>query len=479
MKGNILLFLLLLKLNISFDYWLSFESLTYFNSKYDLNIENINNNFNYNKLSYTGSIEDYETILNNTNDNYESIKEENHPLVSITNSCSFENIKYFSIETIFIIDKNCTSNNSNYLNYSDYILCSLKMDNNYLDVIKNDIFFYVKIGKIPNVYIYLLILIILLFNLISNIIGFCIIRKKIKKINIMHFLPIYSSLYLYYYNFMMVLNGLNFLIFGLGHPIFDIVCEYFILFIKSLIKSHFYSSIILILQGWMIIDFDVGLKFEKYFLGLIMYELLVPLIFNISLYYITIISKLTFIFSKSVLEQILILSFIIYCTKIKLIPLYKQMNHERRIGSNLVDCLEFKFKKLFRIYLVVGIFSIIILISPFIEYQIINIYFYGHFYHNIFNSVYWHFLCAALNFIFISKRLPLNYKENIIYNYNQILFYYIIDIDEGKNKNKLNISNLNLKNLKEENYPIVFINPFTSLKDKLLFDKIYIGSTEK
>ena len=50
--------------DVSFDYWLSLESLTYFNSKYDLNIENINNNFNYNKLSYTGSIEDYEKILN-------------------------------------------------------------------------------------------------------------------------------------------------------------------------------------------------------------------------------------------------------------------------------------------------------------------------------------------------------------------------------------------------------------------------------
>ena len=98
------------------------ESLTSFNKKYDLNIEKTNNNFSYNKLSYIGSIEDYETILNDVKDNYERIKEENHPLVSITNSCSFENIKYFSTETIFIMDTNCTNNSYNYyLNYSDYI----------------------------------------------------------------------------------------------------------------------------------------------------------------------------------------------------------------------------------------------------------------------------------------------------------------------------------------------------------------------
>ena len=98
------------------------------------------------------------------------------------------------------------------------------------------------------------------------------------------------------------------------------------------------------------------------------------------------------------------------------------MNYELRIASNLFECLEFKFKKIFKIYLVIGIISIIKLISPFIEYQLINIYFYAHYYHNVFNSVYWLILCAVFNCIVISKTLPLHYYENIIYDYKDYLF---------------------------------------------------------
>jgi hypothetical protein len=90
MKENFVIILLLLKLIISSDYYLSLESITSFNAKYDLDIKNMKEDLINNKMSYTSIIEDYEKILNDAKDNYLNIKEENHPLVSITDSCSFE-----------------------------------------------------------------------------------------------------------------------------------------------------------------------------------------------------------------------------------------------------------------------------------------------------------------------------------------------------------------------------------------------------
>jgi len=426
-----------------------------------------------NRFSYTGAIEDYEKILNDAKDNYERIKEDNHPLVSITDSCSFENIEYFSTETIFIIDANCSYNS--YSNYSDYNFFSLAMDYNFLNVLKNDKFFYVKIGKKSDEFMVLFIIAVFCFNLIPHNICYCIIRRKIRKIFLLNRLPIYHFISSFYYLFLCFFNCFYIFILALSNPVYDIVIEYTFLFAKSFVKSFFYCEMIFILQGWNIIDFK-GIKRKKYIISIVLYELLVPTIFNLSLYFINLISKLTFYFLKCIIELILILAFIIYNIKTKLIPLYKQIDYERIKRSNLIECLKFKFKKLLRIYLVISIFCILILFTLFIEYQTIHIYIHDHYYHIIFISIYYCIVCAALNFTFISKRLPLNYFEAIIYDYKEY-YYLIADISDrdNKNKNNLNISNLNLKNITNEKYPIVFINPFTSSKDKYLINKIHLG----
>ena len=253
------------------------------------------------------------------------------------------------------------------------------------------------------------------------------------------------------------------------------------LFLKSFSKGFLFAYILLILKGWMIIDFTEGTKFKKYLKYLFLYDFVISIIFNLSFYFVVITSKLYLFYFKSGLEQIALFSYIIFCTKIKLIPLYKQMKYEERKRSNLIECLTFKYTKLKRIYLLFGIFSIIIFISPFIEYQILSIYFYNYFYHYVFISLYELTSCTFLNFIFISKTLPLYYFNEIIYNYREILCL-LAEIFEGDDKNKNNISNLTsdeLKNsLKKEKYPILFINPFSSGKDPLLFNKIHLGFSQ-
>lgn len=279
----------------------------------------------------------------------------------------------------------------------------------------------------------------------------------------------------------MGVNGFNLFLILLGSSTLDLVFEYMFLFLKSFSKGFLFAYILLILKGWMIIDFTEGTKFKKYLKYLFLYDFVISIIFNLSFYFVVITSKLYLFYFKSGLEQIALFSYIIFCTKIKLIPLYKQMKYEERKRSNLIECLTFKYTKLKRIYLLFGIFSIIIFISPFIEYQILSIYFYNYFYHYVFISLYELTFCTFLNFIFISKTLPLYYFNEIIYNYREILCL-LAEIFEGDDKNKNNISNLTsdeLKNsLKKEKYPILFINPFSSGKDPLLFNKIHLGFSQ-
>ena len=474
MKENFMIIFLLLKLIISADYYLSLESITSFNAKYDLDIKNMKEDLINNKMSYTGIIEDYEKILIDSKDNYLNIKKEKHPIVSITDSCSFENIEYFSTDTIFIIDTKCATNDI-YLNYSDYIFYSLNMDDRYLKVLKKDKYLFVKIGKGPDSFINLFLGILYGFNLISSIISFQITKRKIKKLEFINRLPIYLFLKMLDF-FIIYFNFFNIFLLFQKDSFFDIIYEYLFLLMKSYLKAFIYVIILLILQGWMTIDFLIVIKFKKYFITLFLYDLLIPVFFNLSLYFIVITSKLNFYFLKNGIEFFLIILFTIYCIKKKLIPLYKQINYERRKRSILVECLEFKYKKLFRIYLFLGIFFILMLIISFIEYQLIHVYFYDYYYHYIFFFLYALILDVFLNVIFYTKKLPLLYYFNIIFNYEEE-FCLIADIAE--HKNELNISNLTSKSLKKEKHPIVFINPFSSEKDKFLSNKISLGFVQK
>ena len=139
----------------------------------------------------------------------------------------------------------------------------------------------------------------------------------------------------------------------------DLLVEYLLLIVQSLYKAYFYASAILILQGWDIIRFDLRKKFKKYFLYFLSYNIGFCCILNLSLYFIHITSKLNLYYFKSDLEQIVFMTFLIYSIYKTLIPLYKQKKYEERLRSNLVDCLTFKYKKLFKVFIFFSICSVL------------------------------------------------------------------------------------------------------------------------
>ena len=74
------------------------------------------------------------------------------------------------------------------------------------------------------------------------------------------------------------------------------------------------------------------------------------------------------------------------------------------------------------------------------------------------------------------------YFDDVVFNYRDKVFLFANISEEKDGIKKLNISNLTANKLKKfskkENYPIVFINPFTSTKNSTFFNKIHIGITQ-
>ena len=281
-------------------------------------------------------------------------------------------------------------------------------------------------------------------------------------------------------------NSISFLFF-MGRDSLDFLSEYVIVFLLALYKGSFYTTAILLLKGWMTTTFiPLGDNFKKYYKRLLLYELVVSLLLHLSIYFINISSKLNLFYIKSELEQIAFLSYIIYCIIKKMIPLYKQMKYEQSIRSDLVKCIRFKFKKLFFTYLLFGIYSLWIMIFPIIEKQLIYSYIYNYHLHYVLQLFIEAIFCIGLNIIFIPKKLPRYFFDEIVYNYRELV-YLEADVYEGDDEEnhlkKLNISKLSFNILKKaskkDNYPIVFINPFASSRDMLLFNHIHIGIPQR
>ena len=169
-----------------------------------------------------------------------------------------------------------------------------------------------------------------------------------------------------------------------------------------------------------------------------------------------------------------------------MVPLYKQLDFEQRIRSDLVECLEFKYKRFFKIFLIFGIHCIWTIINPLIEKNIIYSYLNNYHLHFLFKIFYEGMFCLGLNIIFIPRKLPRYFYDEIIYNYKGLVFLvadvYEGDDEENHNK-KLNISKLSFKDLKKvskkTNFPIILLNPFASSKDQLLINDIHLGIAQK
>ena len=490
MNQNILILcLLLVILNCNDEFYLSIDMLISGSSKYKISLFNKNEEFSDNDLFYSGTSENIETILitsYNKEGKAKTIIEEKHPLVFMLDQCLCEYIKFFSVDTIFIINEKCINKKDN---YSDHTIFLIEDDTNYFKyLIERENFYYVKIGKDLDMDMKIFLYIVIGMTMLASIFLSFIMKRILKNMDednilIINFLICHVSDLLFMAN---IGNCLSFFFF-MGREALDFLSEYIIVFLVALYKGSFYTIAILLLRGWMTTTFiSIGDNFKKYYKRLLIYELLFSLLLQVSVYFINFTSKLNLFYIKTELEQIVFMIYIIYCFIKKLVPLYKQINYEQRINSELVECLTFKYKKLFKIFLIFFIYSLWTIISPLLEKKLIYCYIYNYHLHYILQLFYEVNFCLGINIIFIPKILPRNFFDEIIYNYRGIVVL-IADVyeedDEEYHNKKLNISKLSHNDLKKavkkENYPIVLINPFASSRDQLLFNHIHIGNAQK
>ena len=454
------------------DLYLSVYSITSGNCQLELHASTRERSIN--DFIYTGPFENIEKVLYNSKNNIEKIKNENHPWVFFSNTCNFSDVKYFSNKTIFIISYEC-DNPQFFKNSSYYSFASVSNMKEYLDKADTK-FHYAKVGKEADFKVYLALGIIFVINMIVAIICKIISNKKMRKNILFILLPIYP-LYSILYTMLFVCNMCNLFIIPFGNPTFNIVGEYVILFVHACFKAISFGVIILILQGWMVVNFAGGVEFQRYKYYFLFYDLGFSCILNLSLYFVRITSKLNKYYFKRCLEQVAFMSYLIYSIFKVLIPLYRQMKYEERKGSQLVECMKFKYKRLLQLYIFFGICSILIFVSPFIEKLLIDLYLYDFIFHYTFQVIYEIILCVGVNFIFLSKEFPPYYFEKIIFDYKEISSL-IADFVEDEDKNKFSISKITSANLKtsmKKGYPILFINPFTSTKNLFPNNQLYLG----
>ena len=495
MRQNILiLWLLFVLFKCNEDYYLSLEMLISGSTKYKLNLINKKIGISDNDLFYSGFPEYLEEIFDNSNtkaEKIEAIKEKRCPLVLMFDECLFEYIKYFSTDTIFVIDQKCFKKEIYIENYSDYTIFTIEnRDLIYSTKIlmeENNIY-YIKIGKQMEEHTKIFFYIMIIISAITSIF-LCFIMNRVLKnmdeenILLVNFLIIHLSDLLFMAN---VGSAISFFLF-MGKEALDFLSEYIIVFLLALYKGCFYTTGIILLQGWMTTTFiNLGDKFKKYYKRILIYELIISLLLQLSVYFVNISSKLNFLYIKTGIEEIAFLSFIIYCIINKMVPLYKQLDFEQRIRSDLVECLEFKYRRFFKIFLIFGIHCIWTIINPLIEKNIIYSYLNNYHLHFLFKIFYEGMFCLGLNIIFIPRKLPRYFYDEIIYNYKGLVFLvadvYEEDDEENHNK-KLNISKLSFKDLKKvskkTNFPIILLNPFASSKDQLLINDIHLGIAQK
>ena len=490
MKQNILIIcLLLVLLNCQDKYLLSLDMLLSGSTKYDLNLINRKKDASDSDLFYSGSAEYMDNIIVNAYNKqgkYTTIKEKRHPLVLMLDICLFEYINYFSTDSIFVINHNCNNFKPEYENYTIF---SIVQDANYFKfLLQKSSVYYIKIGreieKNMNIFLYVIIGITVLLNIFLSFIMKRILRNMNENnVLLINYLICNISDLLFMAN---VGNCLSFFFF-MGKQALDFLSEYVVIFLLALYRGSFYTSGILLLKGWMTTTFtSIGDNFKKYYKRLLIYELLVSLLLQLSVYFISLTSKLNLFYFKSGLEEITFMSYIIYCIIKTVLPLYKQINYEQGIRSELVICLKFKLKKLLKIFIVFGLHCIWIMVIPFIDRKLIYHYIYNYHLHFIFQLFYEALFCLGLDIIFIPQELPRFFYDEIVYNYKEIVFLeadiFEEDDEESHNK-KLNISNLTSDDLKKaskkEDYPIILVNPFASSRDQLLFNQIHIGMIQK
>jgi hypothetical protein len=395
------------------------------------------------------------------------------------------NISLFPTDTIFIIEEGialCINNE-----YNNYTLLAI-VNYHYLDFLELKRNYYITIGKKMDDTMNNFLSILVVFSILASILSVYIMNRMVKRIDQDNLLNIHALIIIILY-ILMVMNasiGISFLIFKDKSYMFS--TEYVTILMYSLYKSVFFTTMFIILLGHGTITFDEwGTLFKKLNKKILLYDLIFSIIIEISLYFIYITSKLKLFYIKDLSEYFPLLCFIIYCIFKKLIPFKKQLDYERRMRPNLVECIKFKLKRYFSTIVIMAVYSIFFLISPLIEYKFSYFYLDNYNIHLILQIVYETFFFMLLFRVFYPQNLPGHYLEDVIFTYKTTAVFLakIGDkrSDNLKNDKRFNISKLKYNTLeklsKKQDQPILLMNPFMSSKQNFELKELHIGNVKR
>ena len=233
--------------------------------------------------------------------------------------------------------------------------------------------------------------------------------------------------------------------------------------IYNMYKAYMLLHIIILLNGYSIIHNDYNFKQKfKYGFYIFLYEEISTLIFTYIIFFIPSLDNFYLFFTRNLLENFLLIIYMIKMIKENGYRLYRQYKLERRLRTLLTITYKIKFI----IYLKISIFAFLYFFTS-IVFQIIliaskiNYYTDGFFYFYSIIVGIDAFFALILSIIFFPSKVSIMYYFPVKYDYDSLKF--IAEIKE-ENKNDMNISKLKKKicnKYKEKEYPIVLIGPFS------------------
>ena len=242
----------------------------------------------------------------------------------------------------------------------------------------------------------------------------------------------------------------------------------------SIIKGFYYSSMCFSLSGDMILSFNKNEKiFKKIKKGAIFCSIFLTILIKVFTYFNNLITELNLLYIKSILEHSVLLCCTIYFINKKFLPLYSQVKYEQTIDSELVQCLKFKFQRMLWLNVFMLIYNLFFIVSTSIEHDYIYSYIDNIKIHLSLQLFYESVFFIFFFIIFLPIKLPRYYYDKVIFNY---------EIYENSGNLRVNISKkrsisiLTSKILKKiTDNPIVFYNPYISLKNQFSSNGLYLG----
>ena len=482
----ILIFFIFIILNFSLSfskYIISFNLFLSEEYTHEITVYSINKNSKrlyQDNFYYYGSIEKITDLKikqkSNKKTSY-SIKEGSHPLVYISDKNDIQYILQFPITSTFIINYSIAKSLEQYSQIKNYTIFTFdSFDYYYEYLILDESSYYVKIG-IDSEDIKSQILYTIIFCTIMTLLISFISRRRIKTTDLDYLLPIHFLVYSIS-DLLFITNAISaFSYYYCKDKEFFFISEYLTCFLYAFYKSILFTSVILLFDGWLTISFqNWGDKFKKFSKYIFLFDLIFSGIIMISIYFIKIWDKLTLFHLKNFLEYFSILLYIIYSIYKKLIPLIRQCNYEQRLRTDLVKCYNCKRRKYICLLFIMLLYCFSFIFSIFLEYKTFYACYDNFNLHIITQIGLETVFILLISVLFFPRKLPNYYKEDVIFNYKEKV-YLLANIIE--NEENLSINNLNEKNLKKfskkENFPIVFLCPFSDCSKDKVYEELHIG----